>query len=330
MIKDQYNRIHEYLRIALLERCNLRCFYCMPAEGVKLLPRDHIMRNEEIVDIARIFSEMGVKKIRLTGGEPLMRKGLDNILAGLTELPVGLTMTTNAILLHEHWELLQNSGISSLNISLDSLIKDRMNEIVRRDKYDLIMQNIHETVKRGFHTKINVVVIKGVNDDEIESFVEWTLKTPIHVRFIEFMPFNGNHWDWQSKGVSYHEMMGRIQLNFGANQVEKLSDNPNDTAKSYRIKGAAGTFAVISTVTNPFCDSCNRIRVTADGKMKNCLFSHSETDLLTPFREGKDLKSVILNGIYHKKAIRGGMNVFSDLADPKQNQDNRSMIRIGG
>ena len=193
MIKDQHNRIHQYLRIALLERCNLRCFYCMPAEGIKLLPRNHMMRNEEIVDISRIFTEMGVNKIRLTGGEPLMRKGLDNILAGLAELPATLTMTTNAILLDQNWDLLQKAGISSLNISLDSLIKKRMNEIVRRDRYDLIMKNIDETIKRGFHTKINVVLMKGVNDDELENFVEWTLKTPVHVRFIEFMPFSGNN-----------------------------------------------------------------------------------------------------------------------------------------
>jgi cyclic pyranopterin phosphate synthase len=302
----------------------------MPAEGIKLLPREHIMRNEEIVDISRIFTEMGVNKIRLTGGEPLMRKGLDNILAGLAELPATLTMTTNAILLDQNWDLLQKAGISSLNISLDSLIKKRMNEIVRRDRYDLIMKNIDETIKRGFHTKINVVLMKGVNDDELENFVEWTLKTPVHVRFIEFMPFSGNNWDWQSQGISYKKMLGRIELRFGKDRVEKLNDRKNNTAKSYRIKGAAGTFAVISTVSNPFCDTCNRIRVTADGKMKNCLFSHSETDLLTPYRAGEDLKPIILDGIYHKKAVRGGMNDFSDLADPEQNQDNRSMIRIGG
>jgi cyclic pyranopterin phosphate synthase len=302
----------------------------MPAEGIKLLPREHIMRNEEIVDISRIFTEMGVNKIRLTGGEPLMRKGLDNILAGLAELPATLTMTTNAILLDQNWDLLQKAGISSLNISLDSLIKKRMNEIVRRDRYDLIMKNIDETIKRGFHTKINVVLMKGVNDDELENFVEWTLKTPVHVRFIEFMPFSGNNWDWQSQGISYKEMLGRIELLFGKDRVEKLNDRKNNTAKSYRIKGAAGTFAVISTVSNPFCDTCNRIRVTADGKMKNCLFSHSETDLLTPYRAGEDLKPIILDGIYHKKAVRGGMNDFSDIADPKQNQNNRSMIRIGG
>lgn len=330
MIKDHHNRIHQYLRIALLERCNLRCFYCMPAEGIKLQPRDYIMRNEEIVAISRIFTEMGVNKIRLTGGEPLMRKGLDNILGGLAELPAKVTMTTNAILLNEHWDLLQKSGINSLNISLDSLQKDRMNEIIRRDKFDVIMKNIRESVTRGIHTKINMVMMKGVNDDELEDFVEWTLLTPIHVRFIEFMPFNGNNWDWKKKGISYDDMLQRIVQRFGKDNIERLTDQPNDTARNYRIKGAPGTFAIISTVSNPFCDTCNRIRVTADGKMKNCLFSQFETDLLTPFREGRDLKPLILDGIYHKKAMRGGMTHFDDFADSNNNQKNRSMIKIGG
>ncbi len=330
MIKDRYNRVHEYLRIALIERCNLRCFYCMPEEGIKLQPKEHIMRNEEIVDIARQFTELGVKKIRLTGGEPLMRRGLDNILEGLAALPVELTMTTNAILLDQHWNLLEKSGIRSLNISLDSLDKDRMNRIIRRDKFDEIMKNIYGTIERGFHTKINVVVIKGVNEDEVNDFVEWTLKTPVHVRFIEFMPFRGNAWDWNHKGFGYKQMMEQVETRFGAGSMERLSDKPNDTAKNYRIKGAAGTFAFITTVTNPFCDTCNRIRLTADGKMKNCLFSQTETDLLTPFRAGKDIKQVILDGIWNKKRVRAGMAGFDDFTDPANSDRNRSMIRIGG
>ncbi len=330
MIIDQHQRIHSYLRISLIERCNLRCTYCMPEEGIKLLPKEHIMRNEEIVDIARQYVELGVTKIRLTGGEPLMRRGLDNILEGLQALNVDLGMTTNAILLHQHWDLLQRTGCTSLNISLDSLIPEKMNELSRREKFDVIMENTLETIKRGFKVKINVVLLKGINDDEIADFIEWGRHLPITVRFIEFMPFSGNKWDWKKDGITLDDVLEKAYNQFGKDNIEKVQDEPNDTSKNYRVKGSTGKFAVIATVSNPFCDTCNRIRLTADGKMKNCLFSKSETDILSVYRQGLPLKETILKGIWGKKAVRGGMTDFEDFSDAEQNQDNRSMIRIGG
>ena len=330
MIIDQHQRIHSYLRIALIERCNLRCTYCMPEEGIKLLPKEHIMRNEEIVDIAREYVNLGVNKIRLTGGEPLMRRGLDNILEGLQSLNVDLGMTTNAILLHKHWDLLKRTGCVNLNISLDSLRAERMNKLSRRDKFDIIMENILETIKRGFNVKINVVLLKGTNDDEIVDFIEWGRHLPITVRFIEFMPFSGNKWDWNKEGITLDDVVQKAKNHFGTDNIEKVNDAPNDTSKNYRVKGSVGQFAVIATVSNPFCDTCNRIRLTADGKMKNCLFSKSETDILKIHREGTPLKEAILKGVWGKKAVRGGMTDFEDFADKEQNQDNRSMIRIGG
>lgn len=330
MIKDQHGRIHKYLRISLLDRCNLRCFYCMPEEGIPLLPKSHIMTNEEIVEIARIFTELGVNKIRLTGGEPLIRKGVENILKGLSELDAKLTMTTNAVVLHKHWDHLKNAGINSLNISLDSLQPEKMNRIMRREKFDVIWTNIEEALNRGFHVKINAVAMKGVNDDEITDFIHWTTKKPVHVRFIEFMPFKDNNWDWDVKGISYAEILQTIESHFSQDRVERLTDRPNDTSKNYRIKGAPGTFAVISTVTHPFCDTCDRIRLTADGKIKNCLFSNIETDLLTPYRKGKDIRPIIHKSIWGKHASRAGMEDFEAFANPDLNQENRSMIRIGG
>jgi len=330
MITDQYNRVHSYLRISLIERCNLRCTYCMPEEGIPLLPKSHIMRNEEIVEIAREFVDLGVRKIRLTGGEPLMRKGLDFILEGLQALNVDLGMTTNAILLNQHWDLLKRTGCTALNISLDSLQAEKMNQLSRRNKFDIIMENIHETIRRGFDVKINVVLLKGTNDDEIIDFIEWGRHLPITVRFIEFMPFSGNKWDWTKDGITLEDVLEEAKGHFGETNIERVSDAPNDTSKNYRVKGSIGKFAVISTVSNPFCDTCNRIRLTADGKMKNCLFSNSETDILGAYRDNQPLKDVILKGIWSKKEARGGMTEFEDFADPVQNQENRSMIRIGG
>lgn len=330
MIVDQHQRIHSYLRISLIERCNLRCTYCMPEEGIELLPKSHLMRNEEVVAIAQEYVKLGVTKIRLTGGEPLMRRGLDNILEGLSKLNVSLAMTTNAILLDQHYELLLKYGVNSLNISLDSLQADKMNQISRRDKFDVIMKNIHLAIEKGFNVKINVVLIKGFNDDEIADFVAWGAQLPISIRFIEFMPFNGNKWDWKKDGISLGDVLDRVAAQFGKNQIERIPDAKNDTTKNYKLRNAIGTFGVISTVSNPFCDSCNRIRLTADGKMKNCLFSTSETNVLEAFRDGKDLAPVILQGIWGKHKERGGMERFEDFSDPEQNQANRSMIRIGG
>ncbi len=330
MIIDQHQRIHSYLRISLIERCNLRCTYCMPEEGIPLLPKSHIMQNEEIVGISKEYVKLGVTKIRLTGGEPLMRKGLDDILEGLQALNVDLGMTTNAILLDKHWDLLKRTGCTKINISLDSLVAEKMNALSRRNKFDIIMKNILETIKRGFEVKINVVLLKGTNDNEIVDFIEWGRHLPITVRFIEFMPFSGNKWDWKENGVSLQDVLSKATTHFGKDEIERVEDAPNDVSKNYRIKGSIGKFAVIATVSNPFCDTCNRMRLTADGKMKNCLFSKSETDVLKAFRAGEDIQKVIRDGVWNKKDVRAGMTNFEDFSDPAQNQENRSMIRIGG
>jgi cyclic pyranopterin phosphate synthase len=274
--------------------------------------------------------KLGVTKIRLTGGEPLMRRGLDNILEGLQGLNVDLGITTNAILLNQNWDLLQRTGCTKINISLDSLVAEKMNALSRRNKFEIIMKNILETIKRGFDVKINVVLLKGTNDNEIADFIEWGRHLPITVRFIEFMPFSGNKWDWKENGISLNDVLARAKAHFGEEAIERVEDAPNDVSKNFRVKGSIGKFAVIATVSNPFCDTCNRIRLTADGKMKNCLFSKSETDILSAFRAGENLKQVILDGVWRKKAVRAGMDSFEDFADPIQNQENRSMIRIGG
>ena len=301
----------------------------MPEEGIQLRPREEFMRSEEILFLAKSFVDLGVKKIRLTGGEPLIRKDAANIISSLGQLPVELTITTNGILVDRFIDDFKKAGIRSINVSVDTLIPSRMKEITRRDYFDRIMSNIDLLNQEGFIIKINVVVMKDVNDDEIEDFIYWSINKPFHIRFIEFMPFDGNSWDW-SKGVSYQEIVLKANQKFGSDKIIKPDDQPNDTAKTFKVEGALGTFAVISSVTNPFCDSCNRLRLTADGKIKNCLFSNEETDLLSALRNGDNIHELITSSVINKKAVRSGMNSFKQFSNPETHRENRSMTTIGG
>ncbi|HQQ93451.1 MAG TPA: GTP 3',8-cyclase MoaA [Bacteroidia bacterium] len=325
---DQFGRVHNYLRISLTERCNLRCAYCMPEQGLELKAPSHFMSQDEVIAIASVFVRLGVKKIRLTGGEPLVRKDAAEIIQGLSRLPVEIAVSSNGILIDKYMDVFRRCGIKSLNISLDSLREDRFNTITRRDEFRKVLSNIQLLIDEKFHVKLNAVIMKGVNEDEILDFVEFTRFKPLHYRFIEFMPFNGNKWNW-NKGVSFRELLNTLEKAHPG-KVQKLVDKANDTSKSFRIAGYLGTFAVISSVTNPFCDTCNRLRLTADGKMKNCLFSGQETDLLGAFRKGEELVELIRSSVWHKKSTRGGMSSFEAFSDSTLNQNNRSMITIGG
>ena len=329
ILTDQFKRKHTYLRISLTERCNLRCTYCMPAEGVPLSPKSHIMNYDEIYAIAKTFVENGVTKIRLTGGEPLIRKDIHVILGKLASLPVELAITTNGITLDRHIDVLKENNIKNINVSLDTLSEGKFKEITRRNQFKKVYNNILLLIDKGFNVKINAVLIKGFNDDEIIDFINLTKDFPISFRFIEFMPFDGNKWDI-NKMVSYAEVLERVNNHFFLENVERIKDAENDTSKNYRIKGYKGSFAIISSVTNPFCDSCNRLRLTADGKLKNCLFSASELDLLTVFREGKSIAPIIQKAVLGKFKIRGGMDTLEKLKKPDLHSKNRSMITIGG
>ncbi|MBI2271207.1 MAG: GTP 3',8-cyclase MoaA [Bacteroidetes bacterium] len=328
ILTDQFGRVHDYLRISLTERCNLRCFYCMPEEGIPLRPRSEFMSKDEIVSITNTFVGLGVKKIRLTGGEPLVRSDANEIIHELSKLPVELAITTNGILVDKFIATFKSNRMNSINVSLDSLQEEKLNKITRRNYFKSIFSNIQTLIKENFHVKLNAVIMRGVNDDEIIDFIEFTKDNNVHFRFIEFMPFDGNKWNW-SKGLSYKEMMGIINGGYKT-KVSKIEDKKNDTAKNYQINGYKGTFAVISSVTNPFCDNCNRIRLTADGKLKNCLFSGFETDLLTPLREGIDIRPLIAESIWKKKAKRAGMNTINQFSASAIYNNNRSMVAIGG
>ena len=329
ILTDSHGRAHAYLRISLIERCNLRCTYCMPEAGVKLSPRSHLMTYEEIYTIAKTFVDHGVTKIRLTGGEPLIRKDIDVILEKLASLPVELSITSNAVIIDKFIDTLKANRVKSINVSLDSLDREKFKEITRRDEFERVYKNILLLVSEGFKVKLNAVLMKDFNQNEIIDFINFTKDLPISVRFIEFMPFDGNKWDMK-KMVSYKEVMEDVNAHFSESQIERLQDAPNDTSKNYKIKGYKGSFAIISSVTNPFCDSCNRLRLTANGQLKNCLFSSTESDLLTTLREGKSIEPIIQKAVMAKLKIRGGMDTLEKLQEPKLHSQNRSMITIGG
>ncbi len=316
---DGFHRRHDYLRISLIDKCNLRCHYCMPTDLQSVYRKDQLMSANEIFSIAEIFVKLGVKKIRLTGGEPLIRKDIDDILDRLSVLQVKLCITTNGILIDRHINKMKDTGLKSVNVSLDTLKKSKFSAITQRDNFDQVYANIMLLVSEGFNVKVNVVVMKNTNEDELTDFIALTEKLPLHVRFIEFMPFEGNDWA-KDKVVGYEEMLRNINSHFN---IEKLTDPVHSTSKKYKIPGYTGTFAFITTMSTPFCSDCNRLRLTADGKMKNCLFSKNEVDLLEAFRNGHELTPIIKSCLLDKKATLGGQ------PDPNQ-MENRSMILIGG
>lgn len=329
ILTDSFGRKHTYLRISLTERCNLRCSYCMPQEGVPLLPKEHLMNADEIFEISKLFVEAGVNKIRFTGGEPLLRKDFPQILEQLGSLPVKMSITTNGITVDRYIDLLKKHNVSTINLSLDTLDAEKFKKITFRDYFQRVYDNMFKLMDEGFHVKINVVLMKGVNDDEIIDFINFTKNYPVTVRFIEFMPFDGNEWN-REKTVSYKEVLDLVQQHFKEADIIRLQDAPHDTTKNFKIDGHLGTFGIIGTVTNPFCDTCNRIRLTANGQLKNCLFSATESDLLTPFRKGKDISPIIQKAVFGKFAMRGGLSTPEQFEDPKEHTENRSMIRIGG
>ncbi|AJR04087.1 GTP 3',8-cyclase MoaA [Siansivirga zeaxanthinifaciens] len=329
ILQDLHGRNHGYLRISLIERCNLRCSYCMPEEGVQLSPKSHLMTYEEIYEIAKTFVKHGVRKIRLTGGEPLIRKDIPIILEKLASLPVELSITSNAVIIDKFIDVLKVNGVKKINISLDSLNREKFKQITRHDQFDIVYKNMLLLVEKGFTVKVNVVLMKNFNENEIIDFINLTKDLPIVIRFIEFMPFDGNKWD-MSKMVSYVEVMNIVNASFPTDAIIRLNDAPNDTSKNYKIEGYLGSFAIISSVTNPFCDSCNRLRLTANGQLKNCLFSSTESDLLTTLRKGKAIEPIIKKAVQAKYKLRGGMDTLDKLQTPDLHNNNRSMITIGG
>lgn len=297
----------------------------MPEEGVELQPSEKIMTTEEIIRLASLFVGAGVNKIRLTGGEPLVRKDIEDIATRLGALPglEKLGITTNGITLARMLPKLHSAGVNLLNISLDTLHPERFERITRRKGWSKVMEAIQKAVDMGYTPKVNCVVMRGVNDDEICDFVEWTRQVPLTVRFIEYMPFDGNAWN-DKKMVTFTEMKDKITASFGP--LERLPDEKGFTSKDYAVPGFTGRLGFITSMSDHFCSSCTRLRLTADGNLKVCLFGNAEVSLRDAMRAGatdKELSEVIAAAVLKKKAAHDGMHELA--ATP-----NRPMILIGG
>lgn len=326
VLYDRFQRVHNYLRLSLTDACNFRCTYCLPDENTVFSPSAHLMQTDEIIALAQRFIQLGVTKIRLTGGEPLVRKEFKTIVQRLSGLGAQLSITTNGMLLHQHIDTLWEAGMRSLNISLDTLQPARFMALTKRDAFNQVYRNIVMALERGFKVKLNVVVMKGINHMEVPDFVALTKDWNIGIRFIEFMPFDRNQWK-DALVFTEAEILELLAQQFS---FTALTKEAHATARDFRVEGHQGNFAIISTMTHPFCGDCNRMRLTADGKLKNCLFSKSEVDVLSAHRRGEDIEPLIKQSLLEKEAALGGQLLPDFHAIEPDRIQNRAMIAIGG
>lgn len=313
-MKDRFGRNITYLRISVTDLCNLRCKYCMPESGVESLCHSDILSIEEIVEIVKVASKNGIKKIRLTGGEPLVRRGFINLCKQISKIDEieDIAITTNGVYLKEMADELFENKVRRINFSLDTLIKEKYNDITRRNDFDKTMKSLFYVINKGFKVKINVVLIGGFNDDEIQDFVNLANEYDLEVRFIELMQI-GETANWsKDKFVSNKIVLEKVpELEF---------DGVSGVAKIYKIKGQKGRIGLISPISCSFCEDCNRIRLTSDGKLKPCL--HSKDEINLKGLSGEELEEVFKRGIFEKPEKH-------HLEDGKS-ESARDMNKIGG
>jgi len=326
MALDRFGRCIHYLRISLTDHCNLRCMYCMPEEMV-FRPNAELMQDEEIIRLVRLFAGLGFDKFRLTGGEPTVRAGIVDLVAEISATPGvrSLSMTTNGVLFSRLAEPLAKAGLKRVNFSLDTLDAARFRRLTRRGSLKDVWAGVHAAEKAGLlPIKLNCVVVRGYSDDEVVPLARLTLEHPWQVRFIEMMPFAGTTDFQRAQVVTAEEIFARIEAELGS--LDELNGGKLDgEARLYKLENAMGTIGFISTVTQPFCATCTRARLTADGRLRLCLLREDEVDLLAPLRAGvgdSELRRMILDGIWEKP----WGNRLSEGEVPL----NRVMSEIGG
>ncbi len=315
------------MRVSVTDKCNFRCTYCMPAEGLEWLRRDEVLSFEEIQRLVRILASMGVDEVRLTGGEPLVRRDLPVLVGMLAETPGvrDLSLTTNGVLLDRHAEALVAAGLKRLNVSLDSLSHVRFAEITRRDALDAVLKGL-ETAERFEELrpiKVNCVAVKGFTEEEVPALAELARRKPYVVRFIEFMPLDADEAWRADKVLTGDEIRGLIEAHW---PLEEIPAKASSTARRFRFADGKGEIGFINPVSEPFCSSCDRIRLTADGQLRTCLFSRRDWDLKTPLRDGStdaEVEAVLRNAVAHKE-LKHRIN------EPGFVRASRSMSQVGG
>ena len=325
-MKDSFGREIDYLRISVTDRCNLRCVYCMPEEGVEPISHADVLSYEETVRLVRIFAELGIKDVRLTGGEPLVRRGIESLVYEIKAMPgiETVSITTNGILLPEKLPALIEGGLDAVNISLDTLDAGKFDRITRRTGLPVVLEAIDLCLDAGLNTKINVVAMKGINDDEFVSLAELAKDRNLAVRFIEYMPIGRNDFE---KYVPGQEIRGQLETVFGTMKTDTTLRG-HGPAMYLRPEGFAGSIGFISAMTCAFCDKCNRVRLTADGFLKLCLQYDIGTSLRDVIRDGaldNEIKDVIMKAVEKKPKE----HTFNDYLDAK-NIEEKSMNKIGG
>jgi GTP 3',8-cyclase len=326
-LRDGHGRLIGDLRVSVTDRCNFRCQYCMPAEGLPWLERTEILRFEEVERLVALFGDMGVHDVRLTGGEPLVRKEFPRLAAMLARLDTvhDLSVTTNGFLLERDAEALVGAGINRFNVSVDSLQRDRFFELTRRDALPQVLRGLERLASfpEAHPIKINAVAIRGFTEDEVIPFAEFARRTPYEVRFIEFMPLDADHAWTEDQVLTGAEIRDAIDAAF---PLEADPREPHATARVYHFADGHGTVGFINPVSEPFCGDCNRIRLTADGRLRTCLFSLNETDLRGPMRDGvndRELEQIIRDAVWRKE-------LKHHVGEPGFIQPARSMSAIGG
>jgi cyclic pyranopterin phosphate synthase len=326
-LRDGHGRLIGDLRVSVTDRCNFRCQYCMPAEGLPWLERSEVLSFEEITRLVELMATMGVRDIRLTGGEPLVRKEFPRLARMLSDIEdvAEVSVTTNGFLLERDAEALVNAGVNRFNVSIDSLQRDRFYELTRRDALPQVLRGLERLAEfpEAHPIKINAVAIRGFTEEEVLPFAELARSTPYEVRFIEFMPLDADH-SWTSDqvltGTEIREAIGAVY------PLAPQPREPSATAKVYRFADGRGKVGFIDPVSEPFCADCNRIRLTADGRLRTCLFSLNETDLRGPLRAGADdaeLEQIVRDAVWRKE-------LKHHVGEPGFIQPSRTMSAIGG
>ena len=325
---DSFNRKHTNLRISVTDQCNFRCIYCMP-EDMQFMEDDAIMTFDEIVHLARIFVDLGINKVRLTGGEPLVRRGIPELIKRLREIKglKDISLTTNGIGLIKQAKDLYDAGLRRINVSLDTLDEAKFERMTRRKVLSKVLAGLQEAQRCGFNPiKVNAVAMKGFTDDEIVDLAKFARDNSYQLRFIEFMPLDADDIWGRNMFIPGVEIINKIDAVYPLNPMEMNGDAKHDPAKLYQFSDGKGDVGFISSVTEPFCEQCNRIRLTADGQLRTCLFSIIETDLLTPLRAGasdETIENLIIKAVKQKEP--GHQINAANFVKPKRN-----MSMIGG
>lgn len=303
MLFDNHNRPINYLRLAVTDRCNLRCFYCMPESGIRYVAKKELLSFEEIERLVRLLAALGISKVRITGGEPFVRNDLMKLLATLVDIPgiAQVHLTTNGVLTAPHVSALKSLGIASVNLSLDTLDRERFKEITRRDEFVRVWETFESLLKHDLPVKINAVVMEGKNTDDIIALAELTKRYPVSVRFIEEMPFNGEGTHYPVLNWTYARILESLKASYPA--IQRKADPPNSTAYHYQVPGHLGDLGIIAAFSRTFCGSCNRIRITAQGELKTCLYDQGVLSIRDLIRSGKsdgELTASLLATLAHR------------------------------